>query len=58
MFARQSLHFGLGDNVLFSSWIISGAGAYFGAIIFTISLAILRVVVSNYVFNLQGEYYF
>jgi hypothetical protein len=52
---RKALHFGLGDNVLFSSWIISNAGGYFGTIVFTIFLAILRVVVSNYALKLQGN---
>lgn len=49
----MALHFGLGDNVLFSSWMITSAGGYFGTIVFTISLATLRVVVSNYAFSLQ-----
>ncbi|KAG0016087.1 hypothetical protein BGZ80_009438 [Entomortierella chlamydospora] len=51
----MTLHFNLGDNVLFSSWMITGAGGYFGSIIFTIFLATLRVFVSNYVFNLQEK---
>ncbi|KAI8605924.1 hypothetical protein EDD21DRAFT_362394 [Dissophora ornata] len=51
----MALHFDLRDNVLFSSWMISGAGGYFGTIVFTISLAILRVVVSNHVFKLQAK---
>ena len=51
----KTLHFGLGDNILFSSWMISNAGGYFGTIVFTMSLATLRVVVSNYAFSLQGK---
>ncbi|KAG0016088.1 hypothetical protein BGZ80_009439, partial [Entomortierella chlamydospora] len=51
----MTLHFSLGDNILFSSWMITSAGGYFGSIIFTIFLATLRVVVSNYVFKLQEK---
>ncbi|KAF9202013.1 hypothetical protein BGZ49_007807 [Haplosporangium sp. Z 27] len=51
----MALHFGLWDNVLFSSWMITSAGGYFGTIIFTISLAVLRVIISNYVINLQEK---